>query len=386
MSIKVLWVDDEYDSPQLQDLADNLQEKGVVLISVKSAHKAQQIIQEQGKEIDVILRDLNILENENDTNEHNAHGIGLSRFLDGLDYYIPQIFFTGQGEREQADAILIKNIVNENPVYFKYKSEDVLNLSDYLFKAARSGVKYRLKKKFPGIFEMHKWGFYDENHLSPYVTFLENGSVGFSQMIFYRNLQERLCICFERAGLLPKGLYTGIKDGAQVIKFLKGDEITISTGIKVKVKKEYVISHHIANAMNYSYHMASLALHEPDETYGGLELKKAGLDFENQSYALLMLWEDTSKYFIYWMSKVVNKEYYLQTGEERLERIDLYSVSDGSNPNGFAKDKNNKTYFISSRLMTEGIGVGVTLKVTFKLSPKNASTDFAVTEIVELVI
>ena len=172
-----------------------------------------------------------------------------------------------------------------------------------------------------------------------------------------------------------------------MIRFLKGEEVTISTGKKVKVKKEYVVSHHIINAMNYSYYLASLALHEPEETYGGLELQNAGINFKNQSYALLMLWEDTSKYFIYWMSKVelAHNEYYVLKGEARLEQINIYSISSGTNPNGFARHAKNNTYFISSRFMTEGIGIGISLKVAFTASPKNANTEFAVTEIVEIL-
>jgi len=153
----------------------------------------------------------------------------------------------------------------------------------------------------------------------------------------------------------------------------------------VKIKKEFVVSHHITNAMNYSYYMASLSLHEPEDSYGGLELQRAGVQFINQSYALMMLWEDTSKYFIYWMSKVAKEEYYIHTGEEVLEQIEIYNVSAGSNPNGFARDVRNNTYFIKSRFMTEGIGVGVSLKVTFTKAPQNANTEFAVTEIVEIL-
>jgi len=98
-----------------------------------------------------------------------------------------------------------------------------------------------------------------------------------------------------------------------------------------------------------------------------------------------MLWEDTSKYFIYWMSKVANQEYYLQTGEEVLEQIEIYNISAGSNPNGFARDARSKSYFIKSKFMTEGIGIGISLRVAFTKAPQNANTDFAVTEIVEIL-
>ena len=385
MPLNVLWVDDEYDTPQLQDLADLLQENDIELTCVKSARRAQQIIQERGKEFDVILRDLNILADEDDEQEHNANGIPLSNFLAGLDYHIPQIFLTGQGERKKADEVLIANIIGDNPIYYKYNPDHTLNLHNHLKEAAQSGLKYRLSNRFPGINEMYKWGFYDEQHLHPYLDYLNKGTVGHDHMTDYRKLQERLCISLDRSGLLPSGLYTGIKDGSQVIRFLKGEEVTISTGKKVKVKKEYVVSHHITNAMNYSYYMASLALHEPEETYGGLELRNAGIKYKNQSYALMMLWEDTSKYFIYWMSKVAKEEFYISTGEEVLEQIEIYNVSAGSNPNGFARDARNKTYFINSRFMTEGIGVGISLKVTFTRSPQNANTHFAVTEIVEIL-
>lgn len=385
MSVKVLWVDDEYDTPQLEELVERLEHNGIMLTCVKSASKAQQILQERGKEFDVILRDLNILADEEDSVEHNAHGITLSNYLAGLDYHIPQVFLTGQGEREQADELFIKEIVADNPIFYKYKRADVLNLHTHLQEAAESGLMHKLRNRFPGIHEMYKWGFYDENHIQPYWSYLENGSVGQDHMTYYRKLQERLCICLEKSGLLPTGLYTGIKDGAQVIRFLRGKDVTISTGQKIKVKKEYVVSHHITNAMNYSYYMASLALHEPEDTYGGLELQNAGLNYENQSHALLMLWEDTSKYFIYWMSKVAQKEYYVQKGEEPLKQINIYNISSGPNPNGFARDDSNKTYFISSRKMTEGIGIGISLKVTFTDSPKKSNTDFAVTEIVEIL-
>lgn len=385
MRINVLWVDDEYDTAQLEELAEQLENNDIELTCVKSAGLAMQILQERGEEFDVILRDLNILANEEDKKEHNANGIPLSNYLSGLDYHIPQVFLTGQGERGQADELFIKEIVGDNPIFYKYKPDDVLNLHTHLQEAAKSGLMYKLRNRFPGIHEMYKWGFYDENHILPYLSYLDKGSVGQDQMTYYRKLQERLCICLEKSGLLPTGLYTGIKDGAQVIRFLRGEEVTISTGKKVKVKNEYVVSHHITNAMNYSYYMASLALHEPEDTYGGLELQNAGLNYENQSHALLMLWEDTSKYFIYWMSKVAQKEYYVQKGEEPLKQINIYNISSGPNPNGFARDGSNKTYFIPSRKMTEGIGIGISLKVTFTDSPKKSNTDFAVTEIVEIL-
>ena len=385
MPLNVLWVDDEYDTPQLQDLADLLQENDIELTCVKSAAGAQQVLQERGKEFDVILRDLNILATEDDVREHNGHGIQLSTFIAGLSYHLPQVFLTGQGEREEDDRVMIDNLVGENPVYYKNRGEDVLNLHTHLYEAAERGLVFKLKERFPGIHEMYTWGFYSEELLNPYKSYLESGAVGQEHMTYYRRLQERLCICLDKSGLLPSKLYTGIKDGAQVVRFLKGEEVTTSAGKKVKINKEFVVSHHITNAMNYSYYMASLSLHEPEDSYGGLELQKAGVQFINQSYALLMLWEDTSKYFIYWMSKVAKEEYYGETGEAVLEQIEIYNVAAGSNPNGFARDARNKTYFVNSRFMTEGIGVGISLKVTFNRAPKNATTDFAVTEIVEIL-
>lgn len=385
MPLNVLWVDDEYDTPQLEDLVERLEENEIILTCVKSATGAQQVLQERGREFDVILRDLNILADEEGQREHNANGIPLDRFLERLTYHIPQVFLTGQGEREQDDRVMIYNLVGENPVYYKYRGEDVLNLHAHLYEAAERGLMFKLKKRFPGIHEMCTWGFYSEELLNPYKSFLESGTVGQEQMAYYRRLQERLCICLDKTRLLPSNLYTGIKDGAQVVRFLKGEEVTTSTGKKVKIKKEFVVSHHITNAMNYSYYMASLSLHEPEDSYGGLELQRAGVQFINQSYALMMLWEDTSKYFIYWMSKVAKEEYYIHTGEEVLEQIEIYNVSAGSNPNGFARDVRNNTYFIKSRFMTEGIGVGVSLKVTFTKAPQNANTEFAVTEIVEIL-
>lgn len=385
MPLNVLWVDDEHDTPQLQDLSDRLNENDIELTCVKSAAGAQQVLQERGKEFDVILRDLNILATEDDVREHNGHGIQLSTFIAGLSYHLPQVFLTGQGEREQDDRVMIDNLVGENPVYYKYRGEDVLNLHAHLYKAAERGLMYKLKVRFPGIHEMYTWGFYSEELLNPYKSYLESGAVGQEHMTYYRRLQERLCICLDKSGLLPSNLYTGIKDGAQVVRFLKGEEVTTSAGKKVKIKKEFVVSHHITNAMNYSYYMASLSLHEPEDSYGGLELQKAGVQFINQSYALLMLWEDTSKYFIYWMSKVAKEEYYRETGEAVLEQIEIYNVAAGSNPNGFARDARNKTYFIKSKFMTEGIGIGISLKVAFTKSPQNANTHFAVTEIVEIL-
>ena len=85
------------------------------------------------------------------------------------------------------------------------------------------------------------------------------------------------------------------------------------------------------------------------------------------------------------MSKVAKEEYYKETGEAVLEQIEIYNVAAGANPNGFARDARNKTYFIKSKFMTEGIGIGISLKVAFTKSPQNANTDFAVTEIVEIL-
>lgn len=385
MQLKVLWVDDEYDTPELEHLLERLEQNNIELICVKSAAGAQQVLQERGREFDVILRDLNILATEDSIGEHSGHGIQLSTFIAGLSYHLPQVFLTGQAERNEADQIWIENIVGKSLVLNKLKGEHVLNIHNFLFEAAESGNMFKFKNRFPGIHEMYSSGFYAWEHLNPYLYYIENGSVGQDHMKYYRKLQERLCISLDKSGILPMGLYTGIKDGAQVIRFLKGEEVTISTGKKVKVKKEYVVSHHITNAMNYSYYMASLALHEPEETYGGLELQNAGILYKNQSYALMMLWEDTSKYFIYWMSKVTQEEYYVQTGIAVLEHITIYNISAGSNPNGFARDARNKTYFIPSRFMMEGIGIDISLKVTFTKSPQNANTEFAVTEIVEII-
>ena len=61
MPLNVLWVDDEYDTPQLEDLVERLEENEIRLTCVKSATGAQQVLQERGREFDVILRDLNIL-------------------------------------------------------------------------------------------------------------------------------------------------------------------------------------------------------------------------------------------------------------------------------------------------------------------------------------
>ena len=111
MPLNVLWVDDEYDTPQLQELADQLQENDIELTCVKSAAGAQRVLQERGKELDVILRDLNILATEDAIGEHSGHGIQLSNFIAGLSYHLPQVFLTGQAERNEKNGTSVHSVL-----------------------------------------------------------------------------------------------------------------------------------------------------------------------------------------------------------------------------------------------------------------------------------
>ena len=386
MPLNVLWVDDEYDTPGLEELADRLQENDIKLTCVKSARRAQRIIQERGKEFDVILRDLNILADEDDEQEHNANGIPLSNFLAGLDYHIPQIFLTGQGERKKADEVLIANIIGDNPLYFKYNLDHTLNLHDYLKEAAQSGVNYRLSNRFPGVSKLYEWEFYDEDHIKPFLAYLETKEVSSSNMVIFRKLQERLFIYLDKGGFLPPKLYTGIKDGSKTVRYLEGNEVAASDGSKYKIDKDCMVNHHIVSAMGYSYHLSSLALHAAEEDYGGLELKEYGIGFENQSLSLLMLWSDISTYFAKWIDKTKHLDSkFTKTGKENLFKITVFYKGNDDNPFRIAKDSEGKKYFIHPRLVNEEIILRSELMVTRKKAKPNSSSDYVVNAIVEIL-
>lgn len=386
MPLKVLWVDDEYDTPQLQQLVEQLEENDIELTCVKSAAGAQQVLQERGKEFDVILRDLNILATEDAIGEHSGHGIQLSTFIAGLSYHLPQVFLTGQAERDEADHIWIENIVGKNPVYNKLNPDHVLNIHTSLFKAAESGIMFKFKNRFPGVYKLYEWEFYDEDHIEPFLDYLDTKEVSSSNMVIFRKLQERLFIYLDKGGFLPPKLYTGIKDGSKTVRYLEGNEVAASDGSKYKIDKDCMVNHHIVSAMGYSYHLSSLALHAAEEDYGGLELKEYGIGFENQSLSLLMLWSDISTYFAKWIDKTKHLDSkFTKTGKENLFKITVFYKGNDDNPFRIAKDSEGKKYFIHPRLVNEEIILRSELMVTRKKAKPNSSSDYEVKAIVEIL-
>ena len=386
MPLNVLWVDDEYDTPQLQELADQLQENDIELTCVKSAAGAQRVLQERGKELDVILRDLNILATEDAIGEHSGHGIQLSNFIAGLSYHLPQVFLTGQAERNESDQIWIENIVGNNSVYFKSNREHVLNIHRFLFEAAESGIMFRFKSRFPGVNQLFKMAFYDDLHIQPFLNYLVNKEASSADMATYRKLQERLFIYLDKGGFLPPKLYTGIKDGSKIVRYLEGIEVAASDGTKYKIDKDCMVNHHIVAAMGYSYNMSSLALHAAEEVYGGLELKEYGIGFENQSLCLLMLWSDISTYFAKWIDKTKDLDSkFTITGKEDLIKITVFRKGNDDNPFRIAKDSEGKKYFIHPRLVNEKILLRSKLMVTRKKAKANSSSDYVVNAIVEIL-
>ena len=386
MPLNVLWVDDEYDTPQLEDLVERLEENDIDLTCVKSAAGAQQVLQERGKEFDVILRDLNILATEDAIGEHSGHGIQLSTFIAGLNYQLPQVFLTGQAERNESDKIWIESIIGKNPVYNKLNREHVLNIHQLLFKAAESGIMFRFKSRFPGVYQLYKIDFYDDPLIQPYLDYLEKKEVSSSDIVIFRKLQERLFIYLDKGGFLPPKLYTGIKDGSKIVKYLEGSEVTASDGNKYKIVKDGMVNHHIVSAMGYSYHMSSLALHAAEEVYGGLELKEYGIGFHNQSLSLLMLWSDISMYFSKWIDKTKDLDSkFTKTGKEELIKIKVFRKGNDENPFRIAKDSEGKKYFIHPRLVNERIILNSRLMVTRKKAKANSSSDYFVLAIVEIL-
>src|ERR1035437_9494770 len=125
----VLWVDDEFDSPDLQEIADKAEDKfSIVLNGIKSAEEAVEELDKINRNeihYDAILLDARFYQSKNDIN--NVDGIGLRAVIKKLDQLegkgiiLPRFILTGQKDLE-------KNLMFEETYgksYSKHSPEDI---------------------------------------------------------------------------------------------------------------------------------------------------------------------------------------------------------------------------------------------------------------------
>ena len=155
--IKVLWVDDEFDTPELQATARLAYDKGILMDpACKSAKEAIAHLQHPN-DIDAVVLDARFLESEEDTLESSGKTKGLREVTKRLEQlkskgcYLPTFIFSGQPSIY--DTEVFSDTYEDYPL-FKKNGEDKYKLFDAIIKAVNERVETQIKLKYSPLFDV----------------------------------------------------------------------------------------------------------------------------------------------------------------------------------------------------------------------------------------
>lgn len=214
MAYKVLWVDDEFDTDALQEVADSAANRGIDMnTACKSAEEALAHLQHP-KEFDAIILDARFLVSTNDTLDSKGGVKGLGRVIKRIQQlkdtgdYIPTFIFSGQPDTFKSEWFA--ETYEEYEVF--QKGLDNKRLFDAIIHAVNERVETQVKLKYAPLFDIcvPKYMFDSSdltNRLLNYAVQVEHNDTKKPEYLNdIRKLIEILFKKSEQLGLLRSGI------------------------------------------------------------------------------------------------------------------------------------------------------------------------------------
>lgn len=157
MVYKVLWVDDEYNTPALQEVADLAWDRNIDMnTACKSAEEAL-VHLEHSREFDAVVLDIRFLKTQSDTLESSGRIKGLRKVTDRLKQlkdkggWLPTFIYSGQPDIYNSEDF--KDTYEDYPLFQK-TGEGTNQLFAAIIKAVDEKVETRVKLNYSPLFDV----------------------------------------------------------------------------------------------------------------------------------------------------------------------------------------------------------------------------------------
>ncbi|MBO4654381.1 MAG: response regulator [Bacteroidales bacterium] len=214
MSYKVLWVDDEYDTPALQEVADLAFDRGINMeTGCKSAEEALTHLQHP-HDFDAVVLDIRFYKSQSDTLESLGRMKGLREVTKRLEQlksggcYLPTFIYSGQPEIYKTEDY--SDNYGDYPLFSK-DDEGKYKLFDAIITAVNERVETQIKLKYAPLFDVCVPRYMFDSNLTErllnYARQVEqNDTMRTEYLNDMRKLIEELFEKCEQAGLLISGI------------------------------------------------------------------------------------------------------------------------------------------------------------------------------------
>ena len=214
MAYKVLWVDDEYDTPELQEVADLASDRNINMdTACKSAEEALTHL-EHPSDFDAVVLDIRFFKSQSDTLESSGRIKGLRKVTDRLKQlkdkgnWLPTFIYSGQPDIYNSEDF--KDTYEDYPLFQK-TGEGTKQLFAAIIKAVDEKVETRVKLNYSPLFDVcsshYMFGSSLTERLLNYAGQIDQNDVKKPDYLNdMRKLIEELFEKCEQVGLLRSGI------------------------------------------------------------------------------------------------------------------------------------------------------------------------------------
>ncbi len=214
MAYKVLWVDDEYDTPELQEVADLASDNNINMdTACKSAEEALAHL-EHPSDFDAVVLDIRFFKSQSDTLESSGRIKGLRKVTDRLKQlkdkgsWLPTFIYSGQPDIYNSEDF--KDTYEDYPLFQK-TGEGTKQLFAAIIKAVDEKVETRVKLNYSPLFDVCSSHYMFDSSLTErllnYAGQIDQNDVKKPDYLNdMRKLIEELFEKCEQVGLLRSGI------------------------------------------------------------------------------------------------------------------------------------------------------------------------------------
>lgn len=214
MAYKVLWVDDEYDTPALQEVADLAADRNIDMdTACKSSEEALAHL-EHPRDFDAVILDIRFFKTQSDTLESSGRIKGLRKVTDRLKQlkdkgcWLPTFIYSGQPDIYNSEDF--KDTYEDYPLFQK-TGEGTNQLFAAIIKAVDEKVETRVKLNYSPLFDVCSSHYMFDSSLTErllnYAGQIDQNDVKKPDYLNdMRKLIEELFEKCEQVGLLRSGI------------------------------------------------------------------------------------------------------------------------------------------------------------------------------------
>ncbi len=214
MAYRVLWVDDEYDTPELQEVADLALDRNIDMdTACRSAEEALAHL-EHPRDFDAVVLDIRFFKSQSDTLESSGRIKGLRKVTDRLKQlrdqgcWLPTFIYSGQPDIYNSEDF--KDTYEDYPLFQK-TGEGTNQLFAAIIKAVDEKIETRVKLNYSPLFDVCSSHYMFDSSLTErllnYAGQIDQKDVKKPEYLNdIRKLIEELFEKCEQIGLLAPGI------------------------------------------------------------------------------------------------------------------------------------------------------------------------------------